>query len=324
MMVPYTLLQEAETRISSHIHKTPLTYDSNQDFYIKWENHQINGSFKIRGAFNKVLSLQPKEQERGLVAASAGNHGQGVALAGKVVGVPVTVFASENATPTKIHAMRDLGATVHLVPGGYAEAEKAGKRYAAAHDAAWISPYNDEQVIAGQGTLGIETLKELPYLSSCVWIVPVGGGGLISGIGIAIKSTTSYKQNLETAQLIGVQSQASPFFHAIYHLGTQEDTVELPSLADGLSGPLEAHSLTIPLVLNYVDDLILVSEREIAQAVAYAWEVYGERIEGSAATPLAAVISGKISNRPAVIIISGGNIQPEVHAEIIQHYGHHP
>ena len=313
-MLPYQWLEQAEERIRSSIRQTPLTYDSELNLYLKWENRQITGSFKARGAINKVLSLADWERRKGLVAASAGNHGQGVALAGKKFGVPVIVFCPRNTVQQKVDAMRSLDAEVRFVDGGYGDAEQAGQIYASAAGLAWISPYNDPQVIAGQGTIGLEILKENESLKSAAWLVPVGGGGLISGIGAALKHGPS------DGRLIGVQPEASAFFNAIYKRGDQENVEDRPTLADGLAGPVEENSLTIPLVNQYVDDFVLVSEDEIAQAISTAWHRYGEVIEGSAAAPFAAVLSGKIDLRPAVIVISGGNIQPEVHAEIIDQY----
>jgi threonine dehydratase len=310
-MIPTEWFHEAQERLKAHIDITPLTYDANLDAYMKWENHQITGSFKARGALNKILSLSTWEQERGFVAASAGNHGQGVALAARKVKAKAKIFVSEHAVPTKIHAMRKLGAVVILVRGGYGEAEAAGWAYAKDSAANWISPYNDGQVIAGQGTIAIELLKQNPALAGAVWIVPVGGGGLISGIGCVLASEAP--QSL----LIGVQSVASPYFHAIFKTGSQEHIAELPSLADGLAGPVESEAITIPIVQKTVKDILLVTEAEISHAVAYAWQHYQERIEGSAAVTLAAVLAGKIAQRPLVIILSGGNIQPEVHRQLV-------
>jgi threonine dehydratase len=322
-MLPHIWIEKAAQRVVNYIEKTPLTFDRDENLYIKWENHQITGSFKARGALNKILSLKDRERQAGLVTASAGNHGQGVALAGRMVGAKVTVFVSEHAVPTKLTAMRKLGAQIEMVSGGYGEAELAGKRYAASNRATWISPYNDGQVIAGQATLGLEVLQEIPYQTQLTWVVPVGGGGLISGIGASIKSNSIEKPRSYPTQrmrLIGVQSQASPFMYSIFHSGTQKGVKEEPSLADGLSGPVEEGSLTIPLVLRNVDDLILVKETEIKFAVAYAWRQYGERIEGSAAAALVPALTGKIPNRPAVVIISGGNIEPEEHQRILQEH----
>lgn len=319
IQIPYEWLEEAAERIAPHIVKTPLTYDPYNDLYLKWENHQATGSFKLRGALNKVLSLPKEAQQRGLVAASAGNHGQGLAVAGGLVGAPVTIFASENAVPAKIEAMRALGAELRLVPGGYGEAEQAALQYTQETGATWVSPYNDRLVIAGQGTVAMETRSQLPALDSFTWVTPVGGGGLASGMCAALHPAGSGADphRMGDQDLIGVQSEASPFAYTLFHAGRQADTRELPSLADGLAGPVEEGSITIPILLNCLKDLILVSEEEIAWAIAYAWERYQERLEGSAATALAAVLSGKVYARPAVIILSGGNIQPEVHARVI-------
>jgi threonine dehydratase len=327
-MISYNWLEQAADRISPYIHQTPLTYDPQENLYLKWENQQVTGSFKIRGALNKVLSLETSERERGLVTASAGNHGQGVALAGKIVGAPVIVFASDHAVPAKLEAMRLLGAELRLVPGGYGEAEQAGLEYASASGATWISPYNDAQVIAGQGTLGLEILQQLRESSGAqpeAWIVPGGGGGLISGVGAALKSrpnplgphSLKGEKDQPVSILIGVQSEASPFLYAIFHTGTQAGSVELPSLADGLAGPVEENSLTIPLTRKYVNDFVLVNEEDIAHAIAFAWKQYGERIEGSSAAALSAALTGKVTSRPAVIVLSGGNIQPELHEKIV-------
>jgi threonine dehydratase len=310
-MIPYPWFEQALQRISPFIHTTPLTYDPHLDLYIKWENHQVTGSFKVRGALNKILSLQPWEQARGLVTASAGTHGQGVALAGRYSNSPVLVFASDHASPLKIAAMQALGAEVRLVQGGYAEAELSGLAYAGSSGMSWVSPYNDGLVIAGQATLAAELVEQLPSLSQNTWVIPVGGGGLFSGIGAFLENTA------HRPRLVAVQSEASSFLHALYRTGTQEDVIELPSLADGLSGPVEPGSVTIPLVRKFADDFVLVSEKNIAAAIEYAWFHYHERIEGSAAVSLAAILSGQIVSRPAVLIITGGNIQPEVFDKII-------
>ena len=313
-MIPFNWLEEAQARVAGVIQVTPLTYDPENELYIKWENHQVTGSFKLRGALNKILSLQPWERQQGIVAASAGNHGQGVALAARMTQAQAIVYASEHAVPAKIQAMQALGAEVRLVPGGYGEAEKAGLEFAARSGATWVSPYNDGQIIAGQGTLALETLAQLPGAASYTWLVPAGGGGLLAGTGAALKGGPEREP---AARLVGVQSSASPFLYTVFHQGTQAGVVELPSLADGLAGPVQEGSLTIPLIQKYCDDFLLVSEEELRSAIRYAWQRYGERIEGSAAVTLAAALSAKATARPAVVIISGGNIQAELHQQII-------
>ncbi len=314
-MIPYAWLEQAAARLGETVRQTPLTYDEQNRLFLKWENHQKTGSFKLRGALNKALALEPWERVRGLAAASAGNHGQGVAFAASLVGAHAVVFASQHAFAAKVEAMRALGAEVRLVAGGYGEAEAAGLAYARETGATWISPYNDGLVIAGQGTLGLEVLAQLPGAIPCTWVVPVGGGGLAAGIGAALKEGGAARLG---HRLVGVQSEASAFMHALFTRGSQEGVPDLPSLADGLAGPVEAGAITIPLARKYLDDLLLVSEVEIVQAVRHAWLTYGERIEGSAATALAAVMTGQVAARPAVVILSGGNIPAGIHQSILE------
>lgn len=321
-MIPFEWISQADERITPHIVRTPLTYDVARTLFIKWENQQVTGSFKARGAFNKVLLLEDWEREVGIVTASAGNHGQGVALAGKEVGARVEIFVSEHAVPTKVEAMRALGAVIHTVPGGYGEAEAAGKAYAEERHKTWISPYNDGQVIAGQGTVGLEILRALTPVPSSegegsgvrALLVPVGGGGLLTGIG------TSIREQANRPALIGVQAEASAFMHSLFYNGTQDETPDLPTLADGLAGEVEHGSVTIPMVKQLADEIVLVSEEEIAGAMAFAWHVYGEKLEGAGAVGLAAVLGDKVTERPVVIVVSGGNVQPEVHAEIVERF----
>lgn len=315
-MIPSAWLDLAARRLQGQIQQTPLTYDPELNIYLKWENRQKTGSFKIRGALNKVLSLEPWEIQRGLVTASAGNHGQGVAYAASLAGAPVVVFASEHAVPAKIEAMRALGADVRQVPGGYEAAERAGEAYALEMERIWISPYNDGQVIAGQATLGLEIIEQLQPQVPAVIAAPVGGGGLVVGIGAAMERVDP------RPRVIGVQSSASPFFYALFHHGTQHGVVELASLADGLAGAIENGSITVPMARRLVHEVLLVTEEQISSAVAYAWHRYAEKIEGAAAVTLAAVLSGALreccpADGPVVIVISGGNIQPEVHAQIV-------
>ena len=328
-MIPFEWISQADERITSHIVHTPLTYDAARTLFIKWENQQVTGSFKARGALNKVLLLEDWELEVGLVVASAGNHGQGVALAGKKVGARVEIFVSEHAVPVKVEAMRALGAVIHTIPGGYGEAEAAGKSYAEEGQKTWISPYNDGQVIAGQGTVGLEILRALTPLHSSegregsssringeglgvrTLLVPVGGGGLLAGIGASIQDQA------DRPVLIGVQAEASAFMHSLFYKGTQDGTPDLPTLADGLAGEVEHESVTIPMVRQLADEIVLVNEEEIAYAMAFAWHTYGEKLEGAGAVGLAALLAGKVKERPAGVIVSGGNVQPEVHAEIV-------
>lgn len=331
-MIPAEWIDQADERIAPHIVRTPLTHDAARNLFVKWENRQKTGSFKARGALNKVLSLEDWEREAGIVTASAGNHGQGVALAGKMTGARVTCFVSEHAVPVKVDAIRALGAEIIAVAGGYPEAEAAGRKFAADSKKTWVSPYNDGQVIAGQGTIGLELISTLTPAPSpegrgeYVILVPVSGGGLIAGIGAALTRLSP------RPRLVGVQPETAPFMHGLYYHGSQDGIPDLPSLADGLTGAVEADSVTIPMVKQLVDEIVLVSEEEIARAVAFAYREYGEIIEPSGAVTIAAALKNVERNgipldgsagyhpAPQVAIVSGGNIQPEVHARIVADY----
>jgi threonine dehydratase len=326
-VIPYEWFEQAQRRIAAHVVETPLTYDDERALYLKWENHQVTGSFKARGALNKVLSLEDWERRGGLVAASAGNHGQGVALAARLTDSQVDVFVPAHAVPSKIEAMQDLGAHLHFVDGGFAQAEIAGREWARDQHRVFISPYNDGQVIAGQGTIALEILHQLdsrpksttPGAGLAVteianWIVPTGGGGLISACGAVIASAP------QRPMLIGVQPEASAFTYSLYHRDTQQGVADEPTLADGLSGAIEESSVTIPMMKQYVSDLLVVSESAIARAIAFAWYTYHEKIEGSAAVALAPILEGMITTRPCLAIITGGNIQAEVFSHIANEY----
>jgi threonine dehydratase len=315
-MLPLDWIKQAHTRIAEYITITPLTYDSQRQLYFKWENQQRTGSFKARGALNKVLSLQTWERQAGLVAASAGNHGQGLALAGQLTGAAVEVFASAGASPAKLDGMRRLGAALRLVEGGYEQAESEAMAYARQHGKTWVSPYNDGAVIAGQGTLAIEALAQEASLINAAWIIPVGGGGLLSGVGAALRSLQN--RTGSRPRIYGAQPVGSPFMHGLFYHGSQNGIVDHDSLADGLTGAVQVGSVTIPIVRACADEILLVSEAEIRDAVALAWQEYGQRIEGSAAVALAAAISERVSERPAVVVISGANISDSLHAHICQ------
>jgi threonine dehydratase len=315
-MIPIEWIKQAQKRIAGYIETTPLTYDETHDMYLKWENQQVTGSFKARGALNKVLALERWEQDQGLVAASAGNHGQGVALAGKLVNASATIFVPENAPPVKIKAIKELGAKVSLVEGGYENAEKQAIKYAEASNGTWISPYNDGLVIAGQGTIGLEVIDQIQEdknrLNKATWLLPTSGGGLLAGISAAVKG------HFAISKVVGVQTDTSPFMHAIFYKGTQENVIEHPTIADGLSGPVEDESITIPIINELVDEIWLVTENQVAGAVEFAWYEYDQKIEPSAAVVLAAVLGGKITNFPVIAIISGGNIDSELFDKIIR------
>jgi len=223
-------------------------------------------------------------------------------VAARLCGRRAIVYVPEHTAQTKLNAMRDLGAIVHLVPGGYGDAEEAALAAARRTGATWVSPYNDPLVIAGQGTLGLEFLEQVPDLDTV--LVPVGGGGMISGVGLALKAL---KPGMA---VIGVGVEASPFLHVLYQRGDVEAIVEKPTLAEGLAGPVEEGSITIDLIRQLADDFILVTEAEVSDAIAYAYRSLGEVVEGAGSVGLAALLAGRF--RPAGqsvgVVISGRNI----------------
>jgi threonine dehydratase len=319
-LIPREWFGLALDRIAPHIVRTPLTHDAARDVFLKWENRQVTGSFKARGALNKILGLEPWERDAGLVAASAGNHGQGVALAAGLAGAKAEIFVPAHAVAAKVDAIRALGAEVHLVEGGYGETEAIAKAHASEAHRTFISPYNDGQVIAGQGTVALEVVRQLieehgtPRQESATWIVPASGGGLICGCATALAGDGP------RPRMIGVQPSASPFTYNLYHHGTQEGSRDDPTLADGLSGAIDENSITMPMLRELVDDIVLVSEEAIERAIAFAWWTYGEKLEGSAAAALAAFLDGAAAAGPCVIVLTGGNIQGEVFDDILKRY----
>ena len=320
-MIPSEWVDQADARIAPHIVRTPLTHDAARSLYSKWEIRQKTGSFKARGALNRILAMTENERAAGIVTASAGNHGQGVALAGQLTGARVTCFVSEHAAPVKVNAIRALGAEIVAVQGGYPEAEAAGRKFAEQNHKTWVSPYNDEWVIAGQGTVALEVVDQIANLIEPVgrianptYLVPLSGGGLLAGIGLALARLSL------RPRLVGVQPETAPFMHGLFYRGSQDGIPDLDSLADGLTGAVEADSVTISMVKDLVDEIVLVSEEEIARAVAFAYYQYNEIIEPSGAVTIAAALRNVSEKKPQVAIVSGGNIQPEVHARIVADY----
>jgi threonine dehydratase len=311
---------QAKERLTPYIVKTPITYDPKLGIFLKWENLQKTGSFKARGALNKILTLQKWEIERGIVTASAGNHGAGVSYACSKIGEKALVFVPENTPPVKLEKIAQYGASIEKIPGGYTDAEQAAITFARISQASYISPYNDNQVIAGQSTIALEVLEQLDNQKPMTWIVPVSGGGLIAGMSAVVKNHDFIspwgKPSVMT--VIGVQTSSAPFMHNIYYYGDQSNVVERPTIADGLSGSVEEGSITIPLIKSFVDKILLVNEDEIRTAIKYAHNNYQQTIEASAATTLAAILSKKITERPAILIISGGNIQPQLLQTILE------
>jgi threonine dehydratase len=302
---------EAGRRIGAHVRRTPLERSAalseqlGADLWLKLECQQRTGSFKLRGALNALLSLPPDVRQRGVATASAGNHGLGVAEAARLVGAPATVVVAETASSAKIDALRRSGATLVLHGATYDAAERHARDLAREQGLHFVSPYNDPAVVAGGGTVALEICEDLPGLD--VLVVPAGGGGLLSGIGVAVRALRP------RVALYGAQAAAAPGLHAALAAGRPTHVPIGETLADGLAGNVEAGSITVPLLQQLVDRLELVDESAIARAMRTLVETDHLLVEGSAAVPLAALQTGlfDVAGKRVVLVLTGRNVALE-------------
>lgn len=297
----------ARRRLRGRVLETPLLEWPDHGLWLKCENLQATGSFKLRGALNKVLGLDRAARERGLVAASAGNHGIGVALAAKTAGIPVTVVVPANVVERKRRALERLGAEVRLASGDYAVAEAEGRALADERGAVWVSPYNDAEVIAGQATVGLEIAEQVARSAGddeITVFVPVSGGGLLAGVGLGLR------QGGAAARLLGVQAENAPYMHRYFYGGDLAGVVETPTLADGLAGAVESGSITFELIRDLAHEILLVSEAEITAALRDLFRSTGMLVEPSAAVAAAAAV--REGRGRSVVVLSGGNADPRL------------
>lgn len=318
-LTPLTLrtLVEARQALRAVAVETPLLRAERfgaqvgADLYLKAESMQRTGSFKVRGAYTCVRALSPAARRKGVVTASAGNHGQGVALAARTVGVPATVVMPVGTPLTKIEATRALGARIILHGAVWDEAcERA--RALAERGAAFIHPFDDWQVIAGQATLGLEVLDELPNAE--VLVVPVGGGGLIAGVALAAKLLRP------DLRVVGVQASAAPSCAEAFRSGLVREVPAGRTIADGIRVKRPGR-LTFPIIQHLVDDMVLVDDEQISSAVVALLEHAKLLVEGAGAAALAAILAGKVAvaGQRVVALVSGGNIDINLVARAIEH-----
>ena len=295
---------------TSLVYNTTLSERTGNDVYLKMENLQRTGSFKLRGAYNCIAGLSEAARGKGEIAASAGNHAQGVAFAAKTYGIPCTIAMPVHAPLSKVTATRHYGAQVVLHGDVFDEAYEEAKRRQTESGATFIHPFNDAAVIAGQGTIGLEILADLPDVDKVV--VPIGGGGLIAGVAVAIKSLKP------EVKIIGVQTQNMPSMAQSLAQGRPVTVNGTPTIADGIAVKTPG-DLTFDLVQRYVDDVVTVDEDEIAGAILFLLERAKAVAEGAGATPVAAVQHRLAKNARAkvVALISGGNIDVNMTARII-------
>lgn len=281
--------------------------------WFKMENLQRTGAFKERGALNKLLVLTPDEKARGVIAASAGNHAQGLAYHARRLGVKATIVMPERTPLIKVSRTRDeYGARVILKGTNFDEAYEEALRVQAAENLVFVHPFNDPHVIAGQGTIGLELLEQVPFVDMVV--VPIGGGGLISGVGCALKETNP------RIQVVGVQTAALASMKASLEAGRVVELAAASTIAEGIA-VRKAGDLTYAMVRKYVDEVVTVDEEEIANAILMLLEQEKSVVEGAGAVGLAAVINGKLpraTGKKAVLLLGGGNIDMNMISRIIE------
>ena len=289
--------------------RAPRMFPDNE-VYLKTENLQLTGSFKLRGAYNRIARLSDEEKERGVVACSAGNHSQGVALAAQKAGLNAVICIPDGAPISKVEATRAYGAEVVLVPGVYDDAYEKAIKIAKESGRTLIHPFDDDDVIAGQGTIALEILSALPEMDTC--IVPVGGGGLISGMAFAIKALKP------TCRVIGVQAAGAASMRHAFDEHRRVPLERVSTIADGIAVKMPGEK-TFEYCRRYVDDIVTVSDDEIASAILSLMEQQKLVAEGAGAVSVAAAMAGKVdlAGRKTVCLVSGGNIDVTILSRVI-------
>ncbi len=307
-MIALNEIEAAKKRIKKVVTQTPFAFApllskrSGYDVYLKKENLQVTGAFKIRGAFNKIAKLPDEEKRVGVVAASAGNHAQGVAFSSHYFNIPATIVMPENTPLTKVNGVKSFGAEVVLHGANYDEAYLYAVEYAKKNKKSFVHPFADEDVMAGQGTIALEILEQTDDLDAV--IVPIGGGGLIAGIASAIK------QIKPSIQVIGVTAAGAPAMKRSFELGKPVDSTEVRTIADGIA-VRDTSAKTLDIILETVDDIVEVDDEEIADAILFLLENQKLLVEGAGAVGVAGLLYEKFdipTGSKIAIVLSGGNI----------------
>ncbi|MGM9615005.1 MAG: threonine ammonia-lyase [Oscillospiraceae bacterium] len=313
-MLTLDKIYQAAFTLKNVARKTDLLHaprlSQKSEIYLKTENLQVTGSFKLRGAYNKIASLTPEQRKADIIACSAGNHAQGVALAATQMGIHSIVCMPDGAPISKVEATKRLGAEVRLVEGAYDDAYEYACRLQEETGATFIHPFNDELVIAGQGTIGLEILEQLPDVDAV--IVPVGGGGLIAGVAYAVKSLNPH------IKVYGVQAKNAPSMARSRQMDEIVTLDTVSTFADGIAVKTPG-DLTFAMTKQYVDDVVTVSEDEIAAAILALIEQQKLIAEGAGAVSVAAAMFEKlpIQGQKVVCLVSGGNIDVNILSRVI-------
>ena len=309
---------EASSRIGAMIVRTPLlraaelSAETSANVFLKLENRQTTGSFKLRGASNRLLTLTPAQRAAGCVAASSGNHGAAVACAMQKLAVHGVIFVPQQTSPKKVSAIRSYGGDVQFFGSDGLDTELHAREYATRNAMVYLSPYNDRAVIAGQGTCGVEIVAQLPAIDAI--FIAVGGGGLISGVGSVLRA---HNPNV---RIYGCQPAASAVMAESVAAGRILDLPSAPTLSDGTAGGIEADAITFDLCRELIDEFVLVSEAQIAAGMRRYLATYGEAIEGAAGVALAAMLARKtdLAGQNIAVIICGGNVSQQRIDEVQQ------
>ena len=318
MLLDIDKIYEAKERIKDIVVDTPfsaapyLSEISGCDVYLKKENLQVTGAFKIRGAYNKIASLSDKQRECGVVAASAGNHAQGVALSASRFGIKAVIVMPDSTPLTKVNGVKHFGAEVILAGANYDEAYAYAVSYGKEHSLTFIHPFEDEEVIAGQGTVALEILQKCYELDAIV--VPVGGGGLIAGISTAIKSINP------DIEVIGVSALGAPAFKNSFDVKKAIDSTAVRTIADGIA-VRDTSDITLKYALKNVDRIISVDDEEIASAILYLLEKQKLVVEGAGAVGVAALLHRELEHlkgKKVAVVLSGGNVDVTLLSVIIE------
>ena len=316
-MIDVADIERARQRLSGAIHETPCAYSqtlselSGARCLVKLENLQMTGSFKERGAANLLLQLDPSERAQGVIAASAGNHGLAVAFHAARLGIPAVIVMPEWAPLIKVTSARRYGAEVILAGANFDEAYGEARKVATARGLVFVHPFDDPRVIAGQGTLGLELLDQQPDMEAV--LVPVGGGGLVAGVGLAIKSRRP------AIRVIGVQAEAIAAMYRSLRASTRVRVDSAYTLADGIA-VREVGEQTFALAEKHVDEMVTVTEEELANAILLLLEIEKTVVEGAGAAPLAALLNRPLGlgGAKVVLVLSGGNIDVTMVSRIIE------
>ncbi|RKQ35666.1 threonine ammonia-lyase [Oceanobacillus halophilus] len=301
------LVHNAWKRLAHIVHRTPLLTSATTNnlvgkhVYFKMENQQKTGAFKFRGASFKLMQLKKAQLRKGVITASAGNHAQGVALAASKLGAKATIFMAEGTPLAKVNATRNYGADVVLIGESFQEAYEASLEQQKKSGAVYIHPFDDYDIMTGQGTMVMEMLRQEDRMDTI--LVPIGGGGLISGIAVAAKHVN------RNIKVIGVQASGAPAIYESYHSNSVKKLDTVSTIAEGIAVK-QPGELTLPIIKSYVDDIVTVTDEEIASAIVYMLERNKTLMEGAGAAALAALFAhnDKISSRHCGVIVSGGNI----------------